>query len=208
MRRHAKATSSGSIARKPSGRGSRLRLAILLATAAAFLLVPTAQALANNMAKVHITGSGSGNVELVNESSSVTCSYVSPGPQTGTCEIEMLTCCSEAYELVNYWAEPAVGSEFGGYSEQVGEVEAGCGTFIPQKYVCELYWEEPLPGPGPAEATVTFNAEGGGEPEQPLTLKINEGSGTVVSNPAGIECTGESGKECEALNSKKTKWSP
>ncbi len=35
-----------------------------------------------------------------------------------------------------------------------------------------------------------------GASEQPLTLKINEGEGTVISNPAGITCTGSSGKEC------------
>ena len=34
--------------------------------------------------------------------------------------------------------------------------------------------------------------------EQPLTLTINEGEGTVISNPAGIECTGSSGKECSS----------
>ena len=40
------------------------------------------------------------------------------------------------------------------------------------------------------EANSSINAAyGAGTPEQPLTLKINEGEGTVVSNPAGIECT-------------------
>ena len=47
------------------------------------------------------------------------------------------------------------------------------------------------------EANSSINAAyGAGTPEQPLTLKINEGEGTVVSNPAGITCTGSSGKEC------------
>ena len=34
--------------------------------------------------------------------------------------------------------------------------------------------------------------------EQPLTLEVNSGSGTTVSNPAGIECTGSTGKTCAA----------
>jgi streptogramin lyase len=32
----------------------------------------------------------------------------------------------------------------------------------------------------------------------PLTLSINQGEGTVVSSPAGLECTGRSGDECDA----------
>ncbi len=37
--------------------------------------------------------------------------------------------------------------------------------------------------------------------------QVESGEGTVVSNPAGIECVGATGKSCEP-NSKKAKWSP
>ena len=50
-------------------------------------------------------------------------------------------------------------------------------------------------GVGTPQGLVAFGGPAT-SPEQPLTLKINEGEGTVVSNPAGITCTGSSGKEC------------
>lgn len=65
MRRHATASSTRSKARKPSGQGSapagRIRLTILLATVAAFLLVPAAQAFAETVT-VTVGGTGSGEV--------------------------------------------------------------------------------------------------------------------------------------------------
>jgi len=48
-------------------------------------------------------------------------------------------------------------------------------------------------GVGTPRGLVAF---GGPAPEQPLTLRIQEGEGTVVSDPAGIECTGPAGEEC------------
>jgi hypothetical protein len=42
----------------------------------------------------------------------------------------------------------------------------------------------------------TFTTLGEGSVGPPLTLKIEEGEGTVVSNPAGLLCTGAAGHEC------------
>jgi len=50
---------------------------------------------------------------------------------------------------------------------------------------------------GDVELTATFEAEAGPE-EFPLNLNVNEGEGTVVSDPAGLECTGSEGEECSA----------
>ena len=41
-----------------------------------------------------------------------------------------------------------------------------------------------------------YQPEEGGEVGPPLTTVIEQGSGTVVSNPAGIECTGSEGESC------------
>jgi hypothetical protein len=119
--------SSRSTGRKPSGFGSssgRLRLIVLLATAAACLLVPAAQAFANGTATVEIEGSGTGEVVATNESDNVpydqfkttpqiACSYASPGPATGTCagvmpKVESLG----EVEGVVLKATPGPGSEF------------------------------------------------------------------------------------------------
>ena len=58
---------------------------------------------------------------------------------------------------------------------------------------------------GSTETSCTFTLEadsavnaayGAGTPKQPLTARINQGSGTLVSNPAGIECSGAAITEC------------
>jgi len=46
------------------------------------------------------------------------------------------------------------------------------------------------------EVTANFDKEAA--PEQPLTLNINQGEGTVISDPAGIECIGAAVETCEA----------
>jgi hypothetical protein len=51
-------------------------------------------------------------------------------------------------------------------------------------------------GVGTPKGIVAFGAAAGGEPN-PLTLNINEGEGTVVSDPAGLECTGAAPTTCE-----------
>ncbi len=92
--------------------------------------------------------------------------------------------CSHEFEEgveVTLTAKAAEGSKFTGYTG------AGCpeGGY----FYCELTMSEAK------EVTANFEEEEVA-PEQPLTLKINEGEGTVVSDPAGITCTGASGTEC------------
>ena len=63
---------------------------------------------------------------------------------------------------------------------------ACAGTLLP---ACEVTIEEAT------EVGAVFESEPG-TPTPPLTINIEEGSGTVVSNPAGIECTGSEGESC------------
>ena len=100
MRRHTKASSARSKPRHSGGASppsGHLRLFLLLATAAAFLVVPAAQAMANGTMFVDIEGTGSGEVSSVGGiegfwegTPPIECKYVSPGPPTGVCETEML----------------------------------------------------------------------------------------------------------------------
>jgi hypothetical protein len=149
VRRHAKAPSSRSNARKPTGRGGspgtdkRLRLALLLATAAAFLLVPAAQAMAWGTTTVEITGTGNGHVsgvggfiqytELFEQpvyetNPPVECSYESPGPATGVCSGKTGEAFGEEVASVVV-AHPARGSEFAGWTGVEGNISytgGGC----------------------------------------------------------------------------------
>ena len=52
-------------------------------------------------------------------------------------------------------------------------------------------------GLGTPRGLVAFGAPAATS-EQPLTTHIYQGEGTIVSNPAGLECTGSAGKECTA----------
>ena len=63
----------------------------------------------------------------------------------------------------------------------------------PEEAICAIGGEE---GENEFEVTATFAAEAG--PETPnVKLNIEEGEGTVVSNPAGLECTGAAPTSCE-----------
>jgi hypothetical protein len=190
VRRNETPSSKGS----GSGRGSRLHLTVLLATVAAFLLVPVAQAAALGTMKVNIAGTGSGEVFSYQESSlsfsgepPIECSYASPGPATGVCEDEMEGEPEE--QGVHIYAAPAPGSEFVGYTFQEGEDLYGlCGERKAQEN-SYLQWGGFICfagrfSPGNAEVTATFDAV-----EKPTLLTIAKtGEGTVVSRPLGIEC--------------------
>ncbi len=215
MRRHARASSARSKARKPVGPESaassgRLYIAVLAATVAAFFVVPVAQAAAAPTFKQNITGTGSGEVSSVGGAGAypgfeefgpvwqgeppIECEYASPGPATGVCkEVEIFT--EEGSDALALRAIPAPGSEFAGWklgagltNEAFPEGGIDCSS-TPQ---CLAIVAE-----GPErEATAVFcttgTAEGWGEGcVLPLTVaKEGTGSGTVVSSPAGLECGG------------------
>jgi hypothetical protein len=107
------------------------------------------------------------------------------GTGTGTVTGRGIHCgteCSNEYAhgvSVPLKAEPQPGSEFTGWSNCEVELSGGeCRETMNSAH----------------SVTATFNLEPVAGP--PLTLKVEEGSGTVVSNPAGLECTKSAGEEC------------
>ena len=132
------------------------------------------------------------------------CSYLTPGPATGVCE-NVMDDTEEGYETVIAWADPAPGSEFAEWVTNEGAAELCEGALVDPETggIGCLAYSEP-PGSGGTELTAVFLCEIPGEceeeppAEQPLTFNINEGEGTVVSDPAGLECTGSEGESCEA----------
>ena len=185
------------------------RITILLGVLAALMLVPAAQALAASTATVTIQGSGSGEVFPAGEeggetyypgSPPIECSYEAPGPATGTCEAELSE--AEGYAVLRLTGSVAPGSEFVNFEAEGGPVGA-CTAESGGGPECLVYSF----GGDAFTITATLCLEGqteeeclakGGEPEQPLTTHIYQGEGTIVSNPAGLECTGSAGKECTA----------
>ncbi len=179
------------------------RITILLAALAALMLVPAAQAFANPTGTVNIEGTGSGEVNNLSGRTGIPpmeCSYESPGPATGVCENELRFSEEEGahYEEV-LEAHAAPGSEFVEWIVEENDAEGtsycelngGKGFVLPgSEGSCRLHATEESAS---TKVTAVFNATASTEP---LTLKINEGEGTVVSNPAGLECTGSSGTEC------------
>jgi hypothetical protein len=200
-------------ARKPSasasGRSSgRLGLAVLVATVAAFLLVPVAQAAANGVLKVNIEGPGSGEVAKYPGAfgGEFECSYSSPGPATGECEPEMKT-NGEGNDEEDILSIPASGSEVGKLTINRGkdlllfgpeydcENKEGGQPEIQEflgGWLCGIEGEAEEKG---GEVTVCFVKEGEGEAGcetgNALTVtKEGTGGGTVVSNPSGVSCGG------------------
>jgi hypothetical protein len=156
---------------------------------AAFLLIPVAQAAAAESIKVSLAGSGSGEVKEV--------TAFSIGEPPIACE----PTCESTTEF-EYWALaaiPAEGSTFAGWSFKAGGPYFLCeGGEEEEEFVKELkefFPEEFGKAEGACfassatsvELTATFTAP---EPKgPPLTLNVEEGEGTVVSNPAGLSCT-------------------
>ena len=185
-------------ARKPSGATSgrssgRLGLAVLVATAAAFLLVPVTQAAASGVIKVAVTGAGSGTVKSVTN-------FPSPEPPIKcptVCEGEMKT---EAGFTV-LAAFPASGSEFTSWTIKTGTPVAACnGGPEEEEAVNEIQMhaeEEPeVWGEYDGLEGICYLAEENTDisaafikaPTVNLEVVIETGEGTVVSNPAGISC--------------------
>ena len=188
------------------------RITILLAALAALMLVPAvaAQAYVNiygGNLKLNITGTGSGEVTSLGPGSgeyalsgNPAMACVHNGIGTTVCENEP----EETEEEEEFYGEiltahPAEGSELAGWTVQ----KAGYSFCVSEE--CTVASGEP--GEEEFEATAVFctagtAAEGeaacveGGPAGPPLTLDIEEGEGTVVSNPAGIECTGSEGESC------------
>jgi hypothetical protein len=192
VRRHSKAMSSGSKARKPSGLGSsvpsgRLRLFLLTAIAAAFFLVPAAQAAAYTYS-VNIEGSGSGTVEGIVEADEETAYEIncSGPPPTGECGFPFSF--SGGGTLI---ATPSPGSAFAGWTFEGGmhSFGAGCVLAEPSGGECVAL--------GLAEdstVTATFECAEECGPSGPtnkrlLTLtKSGTGQGAVKSKPKGVSC--------------------
>ncbi len=205
MRRHAKASSARSKARKPSDQGSsssrRIRLTILLATVAAFLLVPVAQAFANGTMTVNVEGSGNGKVSSAGGfggqyegTPPIECSYKTPGPATGVCVDEMSN-EGEGFESTVLFATADPGSELAGWVVEEGEYGPGCPE--PEAGFCLAIV---LEGEGNVEVTAIFACEVPGTCEEetgptnraPLTITKSAGGtggiGSVSSKPKGINC--------------------
>ncbi len=197
----------------------RIRLSILLATVAAFLLVPAAQAFAaNGTAHFNIEGTGDGELSskgageelfgapFLEGNPYIECSYVgATETASGVCEDEMSS--EEGLTATLVYAHPAPGSELAGWvieESGLGNI-FGCGveSFGPEagkptKYCMIGYEGEGVTSNAEVTAIFACETEGGcgGEPTKyPLTVsKPGAGSGTVTSTPAGINC----GSECEA----------
>ncbi len=188
------------------------RMTILLATVAALMLVPAAQAFAaNSTVSVTVVGDGNGEVSSVGGPAEapgtweggpppIECSYATPGPATGTCETTLNTGMEEFEEPgsegidLHFTVEP--GSEFAGWEVDLGGspgFASGCAAVIPGHCFPFLFGEG---SETHVEVTafIVCETEGACEagPEGPeLTItKEGTGSGTVASNPAGIECGG------------------
>jgi Divergent InlB B-repeat domain len=175
------------------------RITILLATVAAFLIVPVANASAHTF-KIEFAGTGEGLVEGFAETATGFPTFSCSGPPAaGECEEEYPSRFFGIFE-----AYPEAGSEFAGWSNVGGNLAgSNCGEIDPSYGECEFGKStEPFES---MTLIATFCTEGsGGECEEgpppsgpPLTLNIEEGEGTVVSNPAGIECTGAAPTSCE-----------
>ena len=176
------------------------RLTILIATVGALLLVPVAQAAAE--LTVNIKGGGSGEVTSVGGMAllgpgfeeyagvyegepPIECTYDAPGPSAGSCENEMTFEEGDFFETLK--AIPDPGFALGSIVLNGGVGYGQCSNSNPEG------WEACFvqSGTGEVEATVAFIKPN-------LKLNVEEGEGTVVSNPAGLECTGLAPKTCEA----------
>jgi hypothetical protein len=180
----------------------RIRLSVLLATVAAFLLVPAAQAFANATLTVSAEGTGSGEAssvggaaamgeefeELGNQwegSPPIECHLPSQGGDV--CETEAVV--EEGLEGLALHAVAGPGTKF------VEWEISGAGVFGP----CEVSFEATscfiVPNSPESNVEVVAYFEKTVAPKLPLTVsKSGTGEGTVTSSPAGIEC----GTKCEA----------
>jgi hypothetical protein len=167
------------------------RITILIAAVGALLLVPAGQALAATFT-IEPEGSGSGTVvapvgfEEVGGGFGFEELECSGPPASGTCEQEF-----EGFLLgEEVTASAAPGSEFAGWTSSGSFLGNTCtGT----SNLCEFTLN------GSAVLAATFCLEGQSLAEclggVELAVNVEEGSGTVVSSPAGIQC----GATCTAV---------
>jgi hypothetical protein len=134
---------------------------------------------------VNLKGSGTGEVTGEPGEPNIECFYASPGPQSGTCSTSMVY-IEEFETFVMLLARtPAEGSEStGAWSREGGTPLGGCGPASSECIVAAEEGEEVKIG---VEFTEIV------PPPSNLKVNVEEGEGTVVSNPAGISC----GSECE-----------
>ncbi|HEY5707920.1 MAG TPA: hypothetical protein VIS51_00830, partial [Solirubrobacterales bacterium] len=214
----------------------------MLATVGALMLIPAALAFAAPKTTVNVTGPGSGEVISKNVfgpgtgigTPPIVCTYNGVS-KSGVCENVPDEPNEESgFFISGLEAQPAPGSEFGGWKVQMGPYFEEFGEFGTASCpASSLTAEKPEnPGPDPAaecnfqtvepgesesgvyEALATFCDEGTAKEEEVFNpiAGANEmrlvgceeaaagpeltvtpegtGSGTVVSNPAGIECGG------------------
>jgi Divergent InlB B-repeat domain len=183
-------------------------MAVLALAVAALFLIPVAQAAASGL-KVNLAGTGKGTVKnnplFTPTTPEVECSGP---PKTGVCESPI----GNGGEDNALGAIPAPGSEFTGWTIEVGHVfepeegESGCDESPTEKNISKI-WSENFAGfegdtgmcliapeGGESKLTATFTAVG--VKKFPVTI-AKTGEGTVTSNPAGIVCTGaKTGAEC------------
>ncbi len=189
-----------------------IRLSVLIAAVAAFLLVPAAQAFANGTVTVNVAGEGSGEVSSAGgyrfqESNGteipsglyeggpppIECAYESPGPATGTCETTLTS--EEGLESIAVYSIPKPGSKLAGWEiEAPGAILNFCNAesevFPGSRSECIVQSTS-----GNVEITAFFEKEESESSTFPLTVAPEgTGEGTVTSTPAGINC----GSECEA----------
>jgi hypothetical protein len=189
----------------------RGRLILLISTVAAMVLMaPAAQAFAETVT-VTVSGTGVGEVSsseglaafnppesfppaYKGEPLPISCSYTSPGPQTGNCSNE-LEDLEEGYSATALVAIPASGSEFAGWTTaggvQLGNLFEGCqseegvGGPAANWLQCFAY---SLNGSGENVAvTAMFNIEAPSTPEFPLTIT------TLGSGTGSVGCSVEAG---------------
>jgi hypothetical protein len=172
------------------------RLTILLAAvvAGALLVAPAAHAAVGvEPLKVNLKGATGGGKAFIDPgfefyrgdpAKEIKCEYKAPGPQTGVCET-LMSDEGAGFEQVFVNFEALPGSKITSITRENVEAEA-CGLFPGSTTagICTPYVEPPGGGSGEAEVNATFEDE----PGEPLIVSIEEGQGTVVSNPAGIEC--------------------
>jgi len=173
---------------RPSKPLAGVRLYLLAACAAAFLLAPAAAASAAEDLHIDIGGNGSGEVftnteafyAALQSTPPIECDYVAPGPQTGTCDAEAST--AEGPKTARLVAEPPAGSAFKEWNVTAGTEVEPCGEF-PE---CGLF----AFGAGEIIAEAIFEASAA----EPVSLEVEvEGEGEVTG--LGIVCPGDCAEE-------------
>ena len=178
------------------------RITILIGALAALMLVPAASAFAEEPnVKVVLGGTGHGEVtslpiKYFGTEPAIECSNI-PGEEKSACEgYPEGEEAEEGYFTPRLKQKAALGSEFVGWTIVKGEPSLYCPNTFDPAHPCWLYNEEEFEN-DEWEVIAEFDLEEVTPPAgPPLTLDIEEGEGTVVSNPAGINCSGSEGESC------------